>query len=104
MSSFTSKLVRDNIPKIISDSQLDRFRFVTLSDEEYAKQLKKKLLEEVEEYLQEENMEELADIYEVLDAIVQFKKFDPNEILKVKQKKLNERGGFEKRLLMEVVS
>ncbi len=104
MSSFTSKLVRDNIPKIISDFQLDRFRFVTLSDEEYAKQLKKKLLEEVEEYLQDENMEELADIYEVLDAIVQFKKFDPNEIFKVKQKKLNERGGFEKRLLMEVVS
>lgn len=97
------KLVRDEIPKIIPDTQSHLFRFIILSDVEYAEQLKKKLVEEVEEYLQSENVEELADIYEVLDAIIKFKAFDLDEIRRFKENKRDQRGGFEKRLLMEKV-
>ncbi len=97
------KLVRDEIPRIIPSTESHLFRFVTLSDLEYAEQLKKKLVEEVEEYLEAENIEELADVYEVLDAIIKFKSFDLGEIHKVKKNKRDQRGGFENRLLMEKI-
>ncbi len=97
------KLVRDKIPNIIPAAESHLFKFVPLADAEYAEQLKKKLVEEVKEYLEAENVEELADIYEVLDAIIKFKTFDSEEIHRVKQTKLDLRGGFEKRLLMERV-
>ena len=97
------KLVRDEIPNVIPVNELSRFKFTTLDDCKYAEELKKKLLEEVHEYLQAENIEELADIYEVLDAIIKFKSFDSAEINLVKQNKRNNRGGFERRLLMQKV-
>ena len=97
------KLVRDKIPNVIPAAESHLFQFVPLSDVEYSEELKKKLVEEVEEYLKAENIEELADIYEVLDAIIKFKTFDVDEIHRVKKNKLDQRGGFEERLLMERV-
>ena len=96
-----NKLVRDKIPNIIPIDALSYLRFIPLNDREYADELKKKLVEEVEEYLKAENIEELADIYEVLEAIIKLKKFDPKEINQVKKEKKEQRGGFEKRLFME---
>ena len=62
-----NKLVRDKIPEIIEASgkicEMD-----ILSDEEYLQMLDKKLDEELAEYHQEQNIEELADILEVLYA------------------------------------
>jgi len=99
-----NKLVRDYIPNVIPKEDLHRFRFVRLTDEDYAEHLKKKLVEEVAEYLQAENKEELADIYEVLEAIIKFKGFDLEEVRQVQQNKRDVRGGFEERLLMQKVT
>jgi predicted house-cleaning noncanonical NTP pyrophosphatase (MazG superfamily) len=98
-----SKLVRDRIPEIIPPSKSHFFRFSTLSEAEFGKHLKRKLLEEVDEYLETENVEELADIYEVLDAIIKFKQFELRQIHQKQAQKREQRGGFEKRILMEEI-
>lgn len=99
-----SKLVRDLIPEVIPEDKMELYRFSTLNEEEYRKRLNEKLLEEVHEYLEDENMEELADIFEVIDAIITLKKFDRKELLTVQENKREKRGGFKKRIFMEVIS
>jgi predicted house-cleaning noncanonical NTP pyrophosphatase (MazG superfamily) len=96
-----SKLVRDLIPEVIPEDKRDLFRFSTLNEKEYREHLNKKLLEEVNEFLEVENMEELADIFEVIDAIMKLNQFDREELRAVQESKREKRGGFEKRLLME---
>lgn len=63
-----NKLVRDNIPEIcLKNGQMPN-TFI-LDDEAYGRELRKKLLEEVNEYLDSGETEELADIAEVIDAL-----------------------------------
>lgn len=59
------KLVRDRIPEIIkNDGKMPIMEI--LSDEEYLKELDKKLSEEVAEYQADKSIEEMADILEVV--------------------------------------
>lgn len=51
--------------------------------------------------METENMEELADILEVIEAFGEYKKFDPTEIAKVKKRKAKDRGKFEKRIILD---
>ena len=95
-----AKLVRDKIPEIIIQSGgCPKIRFA--DNEEFWQKLKERLIEETNEFVESENEEELADIYEVLDAIINFKRFDKSEINEIKNKKLKERGGFVKRIILE---
>lgn len=97
-----NKLVRDRIPEIIEKSGK---RAVTeiLSDEEYMELLNKKLLEEVQEYLESGTVEELADIGEVMHAIMDLKGISLEEFQRVRLEKLEERGGFKDRILLKEV-
>ncbi|MBP3294895.1 MAG: nucleoside triphosphate pyrophosphohydrolase, partial [Clostridia bacterium] len=62
-----NKLIRDRIPEIIAkNGQTARVRVLT--DEEYLAKLDEKLGEELAEYLADGNIEELADLLEVLYA------------------------------------
>ncbi len=76
-----------------------------LNDEEFLTALENKLLEEVRELRvgAENKQEEIADIYEVLDAIIAARGFSREEIEVLQAKKRIERGGFEKRLFLEGV-
>ena len=65
-----NKLVRDNIPAIIKASGKS-CTTRTLSQNELLKALKEKLNEECQEFDECENLEELADICEVLMALTQ---------------------------------
>lgn len=96
-----SKLVRDLIANIIPADKRHLYKFSEVSQAQYAILLKDKLLEEVSEYLEAENKEELADILEVIDAIMKLKNFDKKEVLAIQKQKREARGGFEKRILME---
>jgi len=97
-----NKLVRDKIPEIIANNgELPVYR--TLSDKEYKIELDKKLKEEVEEYLEDDNIEELADIMEVLDAILEAENISIEKLEKVKSKKREERGNFQKKIFLEKV-
>jgi len=70
-------------------------------EDEYWQKLKEKLEEEIKEFNEAENIEELADIFEVLDAVIDFKKFDKKEIDEAKRLKVEKRGGFKKRIILD---
>ncbi|MCK6462266.1 MAG: nucleoside triphosphate pyrophosphohydrolase [Candidatus Pacebacteria bacterium] len=95
-----NKLVRDKIPERIRKKG-EECKFRIAGDEEYWQKLKEKLREEVDEFNQDENIEEIADILEVIDAIIDYKNFDRKEIEQVKQKKAEERGRFKDRIILE---
>jgi len=71
------------------------------ADEEYWIKLKEKLAEEVDEFSRDEDEEEIADVLEVLDAIITYKKFDPDNIQRIKIKKAEEKGIFKQRIILE---
>lgn len=97
-----NKLVRDNIPQIISQNR-QKAHISTLDSDQYNIALRKKLCEEVQEYLDSEDIEELADIMEVVEALTVFRGSTLDEVLKVKEKKAAKNGKFEKRLFLEKV-
>ncbi len=97
-----NKLVRDNIPDIIKkDGKAVRVHFA--DDDEYAKRLADKLLEEANEYVASGNPEELADILEVVYAIAIAKGMHKVQLDSIVQKKRDERGAFEKRVILDDV-
>jgi len=94
------KLVRDKIPKIIENRGGTPITHIA-DDAEYWQKLKEKLQEEVDEFINEEYIEELADILEVIDAITLYKKFNEAELKRIKDKKLEERGGFHNKIILD---
>lgn len=97
-----NKLVRDNIPDICKkNGQKANVRI--LGDDMYIKELRKKLVEEVNEYLESGNTEELADITEVIDALSVFGGDSFQTVLKIKKEKAATNGKFEKRLFLNSV-
>jgi predicted house-cleaning noncanonical NTP pyrophosphatase (MazG superfamily) len=95
-----NKLVRDKIPEIIKSKGKKPIIHIA-SDKEYREKLKEKLLEETKEFIKSESVEEIADILEVVDAILDYKKISPKEINLAKNKKLKERGGFKKKIILD---
>ena len=95
-----NKLVRDNIPEIMKQNGSIPVTRI-LNDEEFLEELDKKLLEEVNEYLIDQNIEELADIYEVFLAILKARKIDFNELEEVRKTKVLKRGAFEDKIFLE---
>ena len=91
------KLVRDKIPDIIRAAGKTPVTEI-LSNEEYLKELDKKLNEEVAEYQADKSIEEMADILEVLYAICEARGYSIEELMQVKEAKRNERGGFKDRV------
>ena len=94
------KLVRDRIPEIIEASGKS-CKIAILSDEEYSLELNKKLLEEVNEYLESGEVEELADIKEVFLAILEAKQISNENLEEIRLNKVEKRGAFKKRLYLE---
>lgn len=87
------KLVRDKIPQIIKDAEKTPIIEI-LSDEDYLKELDKKLDEEVAEYQSDKSIEEMADILEVLYAICEARGYSVEQLMQVKEDKRQKRGGF----------
>lgn len=96
------KLVRDKIPEII-EAQGKTCKVRTLSDDEYLKMIDAKLDEELAEYHEDQNIEELADLMEVIYAAVKARGYTVEELEKVRAQKAEKRGAFEKKLLLEKV-
>jgi predicted house-cleaning noncanonical NTP pyrophosphatase (MazG superfamily) len=104
MEKQYDKLVRDNIPDIIK-SQGNVAEVRTLSEDEYITYLNKKLKEEVNEYLEDNCIEELCDILEVVEAISKAMKFSDEDVKTVKEQKLQINGSFRnKTLLRKIIS
>ena len=74
-----------------------------LDNEEYIRFLDAKLDEELAEYHKDQNLEELADLLEVIRAAAIARGYTPEELERVRAEKAAERGGFEKRILLKEV-
>ena len=94
------KLVRDLIPEHIAKRGGIAVTHIA-NETEYRQKLFEKLVEEAQEFLQDQNAEELADVLEVVDAIIAFHGFDGLEIDRVRQEKAKEKGKFEKRIILD---
>ncbi len=94
-----NKLVRDRIPEIIKASGAD-CKIEILSDTEYLKMIDAKLDEELAEYHKDQNIEELADLLEVIHAATKARGYTLEELEAVRATKAEKRGGFEKKLLL----
>jgi len=99
MKKPINKLVRDNIPLICEkNGQTPKTR--VLDDEEYASALNRKLKEEVREYLMSNDIEELADIVEVVEALAENQGYSFEEVMEIKQNKQNKNGAFKNRIFL----
>jgi predicted house-cleaning noncanonical NTP pyrophosphatase (MazG superfamily) len=95
-----NKLVRDKIPEYIKSRGGKPVTHIA-GNEEYWRKLREKLQEEVSEFLEAESPQEMADIYEVLDAMCDWKQFDKNQVQEIKNTKFEERGGFQNRIVLD---
>lgn len=101
MGSY-KKLVRDKIPEIIKSNNEKPITRI-LDDEEYLKELNLKIQEELKEYLESGDVEELADLEEVLRAILDVKKVTYEEFEEIRNKKVEKRGAFKEKIYLEGV-
>ncbi len=97
------KLVRDKIPDIIREKGGTPMTHVA-DDAEYAEKLKAKLLEEANEYAVADSLEEMADVFEVITAILELKGWTIEQVVAEQQKKRDERGAFKERIVLEEAS
>ena len=102
MKKTYNKLVRDKIPEII-EGQGKTCVVEILSDEEYLRMVDAKLDEELAEYHKDQNIEELADLLEVIYAAAAARGYSRERLEAVRAQKAEERGGFEKKLLLKEV-
>ena len=102
MKSY-NKLVRDKIPEIIKNNGAKSISTKILDDEEYLNALHTKLQEELNEYLASGEIEELADLEEVLRAILDAKQTSYSDFEQIRQNKVNKRGAFKDKIFLESV-
>lgn len=94
-------MVRNKIPEIIRNNDGKDPKIHFAGEEEYWEKLKEKIFEEVNEFLESENKEELADILEVIYAIAKFKEYNIEDIENIRKIKAETRGGFDKKIILE---
>ena len=100
MAKFYNKLVRDNIPAIIEASGKE-CEIEQLSDERVMEYLYVKLYEEADELVRDKNIEELADVLEVVFAIANKYGYTEEDVLEVMDEKREKRGGFNKNIILK---
>ncbi len=100
MKYVYNKLVRDYIPENLNQAPGKSATYRMLGEEEYIVELNKKLLEEANEFVVENAIEELADMFEVIQSIMKVRKICYEDVKKVQDKKRKEKGGFDKRVYL----
>lgn len=111
LPAISPKIVRDNIPNFAKD--VKHIQFNTLGDKEFYIALKDKLIEESRELRdavvgKEHELEELADVLEIIDRLIQIRAKDMGlsvntmrkRIQLIQKNKRSYKGGFKKNLYM----
>ena len=96
-------LIRDKIPEIIEQSG-KKCIVEVMDNDTYIEYLDQKLNEELAEYQQDKSIEELADLLEVMYAVVVARGHSVAELERIRLEKAEKRGAFEKKLLLKSVS
>lgn len=102
MGRIYEKLVRDRIPELI-EAQGEIPLVEVLDDEAYIRRLDEKMREELEEYLEDGSMEELADLLEVIRAVIAARGYTWDEVERMRAAKAQRNGAFEKKLFLKGV-
>lgn len=98
-----NKLVRDKIPEEIDRESGRKCKYRILDDEEYLKELNKKVLEEANEFIEKDSIEELGDLMEVLNAIMKQKGYSIEEVKKIMKVKEQKKGAFNNKIFLEYI-
>jgi predicted house-cleaning noncanonical NTP pyrophosphatase (MazG superfamily) len=102
MAREFDKLVRDAIPDVIEANGEDPTIHVA-DGEEYSDRLVEKLDEEVQEYRDSRDVEELADVLEVVHTIRKDRGVSSDELAEIRARKAERRGRFEEGVVLERV-
>ena len=94
-----NKVIRDKIPEIIADSG-KKCNLKQLDDESFLAELEKKLIEEVNEYSESKDVEELADLLEVIYRISELRGVNSDELDEIRKDKAKKRGKFDDNLFL----
>ena len=94
MKYVYNKLVRDKIPENINKMKDRKANYKILNDDEYLQELDKKLFEEAHEFIEEHSVEELADLMEVINAIIKLKNISLEDVEKARRIKNDKKGKF----------
>lgn len=97
----TNILVRNNRLPMMENNGLS-VNYEILSNKDYIIELKNKLLEETQEFMEAENTqklkEEIIDIIEVIEHLIDVYSFDKNELQNIKENKQIKYGKFDKKI------
>lgn len=97
--TYYNKVVRDNIPSIIEQSG-KKYEVHELNDDDFLVGLKTKLLEEINEFNDGEDVAELADVLEVVYAIARLKGVSREKLEEIRKAKADSNGGFDNNLYL----
>ena len=98
-----NKLVRDKIPENIDSEPGRKSKYRVLDDSEYLRELNKKVLEEANEFVEENSVEELGDLMEVINAIMRLKGYNIEEVNTVMKAKEKKKGAFKDKIFLEYI-
>ncbi|MFB6175143.1 MAG: NUDIX domain-containing protein [Candidatus Nanohalobium sp.] len=97
------KLVRDRIPEIIEENG-EEAKISEVEGAELEKFLGEKVVEEAEEFEEDRDVEELADLLEVVDAYIENEGLSREKLEEVREEKKEDRGGFSEGFVLEDVN
>lgn len=100
MKYVYNKLVRDKIPEEINKKGDRKANYRILDDNEYLKELDKKLFEEAHEFVEEHSVEELADLMEVIGAIMKVNNISLDDVEEARNIKNGKKGKFENKIYL----
>lgn len=100
MKYVYNKLVRDKIPEEINKKSDRKANYRILDDNEYLKELDKKLFEEAHEFVEEHSTQELADLMEVIVAIMKANNISLDDVERARNIKNEKKGKFENKIYL----
>ena len=97
------KMVRDNIPEVL-DGQKKKYVIEEIPYRMRSEYIKKKILEEVDEFFETPCVDEAADIFEAFKAMISESGIEYDHVLIAADIKREIKGGFNKKLLLKEIS
>jgi predicted house-cleaning noncanonical NTP pyrophosphatase (MazG superfamily) len=94
------KLVRDKVPGQLKAKGVE-VKVHQADQAEFESELLEKLREEVLEFKNAKSMDQLADLLEVVDAVIQLEGWTKEQVEAVRVQRLQEKGGFNERFILE---